>query len=256
VEISYKSFAQKLNNEITCPTLKEMIFGMPNLRGRDLKGIDVLNRLLNTAFILTFIKYYHNKKEKSEEERLFNSTKASNVFDLLKSIFKGNNFGLPLINHVLTEMQEDVSIQGNESYFSNIISSSENTMKIPIFKDLIKTWLTSARCAEDNEEFLLQRLLGLCNTLIFLYDLEILEKKEDNSDFNSVNLRLKSTNELFDTSYFLIRSKVDGRYWFLYSIENESNKYKVVYCSLDGLNYHNEIFELNVYQKLKLDIFE
>ncbi len=245
---NYNTYAKKLNAEIKCPNLKEMLFGMSDLEADDIKGIGTINRLLTFGFAFAFIKW---KNDSTKNFAFSHTSNSKRVFDAFTCIYNGENVGLDLIIYVLTEMQMDVITYGDRSYFYGIIASSSETLQIPSLRNLIKTWFQSAKHAEKNQDVLLSKLIGLCNTLPFIFDTSVSYKTEEGLSFSGIEFLFKKSSEPLNSCLILIKN--DYGIYYLSSYENiHENNAKLVYYSLDGVQSCNEILPIRLFLRLAM----
>lgn len=237
---SYNTFSIILNNDIKSSQLKNILFGMENIEADDIKGIGKINRLLTFGFILGFIIW---KNDINKKNKLPDTPNANRVFDSFKCIYNGENIGLDLIIYIMTEMQLDVLSLGERSYFSNIITGGDDeTVMIPAFRNLIKTWIQSGKHDEKDESKLLKKFIGLCNTFPFLSNIDVVYKKEDGFPFEIIDLKFNDKNEVLDTYLILIKNEFGVYYLTSFEKNEQEKKAKLVYHSLDGIeSYHVEL---------------
>jgi len=229
----YETFAKKLNQEIKCPNLKEILFGMSDIKAEDIMGIGTINRIITFGFVVAFIKW---RNDLLKGNKIPSTPNAKRVFDTFSYIYNGENIDLDLMIYVLTEMQMDVMTFGERSYFSEIISSGQDTIQIPSLRVLIKTWFQSAKHAEKNQDIILNKLKGLCNAFPFLFNMNASFKKEE-LQFETVDLSF--FDETLDACLILIKN--DFGFYFLSSYENMAdNQSKLTYRSLDGVESCHE----------------
>jgi hypothetical protein len=233
--MSYSAFAQKLNKEIKCPNLKELLFATSDIDASDIKGIGAINMLLTFGFIVAFIKW---KNDSLNKYKFPVTPNAKRVFDSFSCVYNGEKVGLDLIIYVLTEMQMDEATLRERSYFRDIISGSQDTLQIPTLRNLIKTWFQSAKHVEDKEDVLLEKFTGLYNVFPFLPDMEVVFKKEENSQFETMDLIL--VGQALDTRLILVRNEYGVYYLSSYENIADNNNSKLTYYTLNGVHSFQE----------------
>jgi len=240
----YATFAKKLNDEIKCPNLKEILFGISDINAKDLEGIGAINRVLTFGFVTAFVKW---RNDSLKGRKLPCTPNAKRVFDAFSLIYNGETIGLDLMVYILTEMQMDEMAFGERSYFRGIISSSQGAIQIPSLRILIKTWFQSAKHAERDQNILLEKLTGLCNAFPFLFNTSASFRKEDNVPFEVVDLSFKNDREIIDSHMILIKN--DYGFYYLSSYEYNGNQSKLVYQSLNGMESYHETLATHFFRQ-------
>ena len=238
----YSEIAERINSEIADPNLKKLLFGIEDPDADDVKGIDVLYRMMMFSFLFTYAKYKYDRNkealikrgaqaedESAEEINFTEFPNATRVYESFETVYNGEDIGLDLIIYILSEIQLDVLNYDKKSYFRNIFRNTENPLQIPTLRNVIKTWLHSAKHAEKNNAKLMEYLEGLYDSLVVLRNVEVL-KGED----GSYSFRFLPTDEIIP-SYCLLIVGADGAFNYLGSYEIVSNNVaSLSYFSLDG----------------------
>ncbi len=231
--LSLDQIAALMNEEIQDPILKEFLFGMRTLKKSGIRGIGTLYKLLMFTFIFAHAKYRHDM---SKDFQYSLSPNAHRAVDAFKYLYNGEDISLDLVIYVLTEMQLDVVTSNKNAYFDGIISNSDASIQIPIFRSVIKTWLSSAAYAESNEKVLAGYLYGLYSALPYLKNIELRAKDQEIIDGGiescSYDFYYKSTKETIPNFYFL--KNLDGEFYFLESIEEHKDGVTLKYSLTDG----------------------
>lgn len=231
---SYAEIAALMEEEIQDKTLKEFLFEMPVIKASGLVGIGVLYKLLMFTFIYANAKYRHDKENKRNLRSTPNARRALDTFDCL---FNGEDVSLDLVIYILTEMQLDVNSSEKRAYFDAIFSRSDEAIQIPVFRSVIKTWLSSADYAETNEKVLAGYLYGLYKSLSYLKNIELRVKSEEmvgHQDIITYDFYNKVTKELISDCCML--KDIDGEFYYLESHEfmQDHKKVKLSYTLLNG----------------------
>lgn len=233
-DMTYSSYAKEVNAKIKDPVLKELLFGMDDIEGEDIKGIGVLYKMMTFTFMFTYAKYKHdrdNKKLKIE------TTNAKRVVDAFECIYNGEDVGLDLIIYVLTEMQLDVISMGDRSYFKGIMAT-RSKLQIPILRNVIGTWLQSIKRAEQREDVLLGYFSGLFESLSLLCNVKLIQ--EDSGCFA---YEFSHCDEVIP-SYHLIKRSESDSFFYLTSYEHCANhQCRLMYNAFDGTEIlYQELF--------------
>ena len=221
---SYAEIAAIMDEEIQDKTLKLFLFGSPKIKESFIKGIGIFYKILMYAFIFALAKYKHDVSN------------AKRAMEALDCVYDGEDVNLDFIIYVLTEMQLDVITNDKKSYFSCIFSNEENITQIPIFRQLIKTWLSSAAYAEKDEEVLRRLLFGLYRSLSVFQKVELREKevetgKTEEEEIVTYEFYFGRTKEVIGDSCLF--KQVGGEFYYLASYEYFSNaQLKLVYASV------------------------
>ena len=137
--VTFSSYAKEVNAKIKDPVLKELLFGMDEVEGSDIKGIGVIYKMMTFTFMFAFAKYKYDRDFKKIR---IDTPNAKRVIDAFECIYNGEDVGLDLIIYVLTEMQLDVISMGERSYFKGVFEN-RNRLQIPVLRNVIGTWLQS-----------------------------------------------------------------------------------------------------------------
>ena len=177
--VSYAEIAAIMNEELTDDNLKELLFEMTTIRPSGITGIGVIYKMLMFSFIFALSKYRADKRNGRDVESTPNARRAMETMDCL---YNGEDMSLDIIIYVLTEMQLDVASADKRAYFDGIFSRDDDAIQIPVFRSVIKTWLSSADYAESNERVLAGYLFGLYKAIPALKDIELRIKDMTISD--------------------------------------------------------------------------
>lgn len=213
--VTYSSYAKEVNEKIKDPLLKEVLFGMDDIEGEDIKGIGVLYKMMTFTFMFTYAKYKYDRDHKKFRAETTNTKRVVDAFDC---IYNGEDIGLDLIVYVLTEMQLDVISVGERSYFKDIIGTN-NKIQIPVLRNVIGTWLQSIKRAEQREDVLLQYFVGLFENFKLLRTLNLVEDEEGYISYNF------ETYENTIPSYCLIKKGDGDSFFYLSSYENNASNH-------------------------------
>lgn len=253
--LNYSEIANKINKEMRDPLLKRILFGAEDVDGSDVRGIEVLYRMMVFSFVFTYAKYKFDKRTKIllDNAKLYQQYKtnlppevlgkqkggtppifmdhpnAKRVFESFDCIFNGEDVGLDLIIYILSEIQLDVLNYDKKSYFKDIFVNSDTPLQIPVLRNVIKTWMQSAKHAESNNNKLCEYLAGLYESLEVLRNVEILKDEND-----EISFRLHPSGEIIP-SYGLMRLENGEELYYLASYEIVSNNMAcLLYSSSDG----------------------
>ncbi len=213
--VTYSSYAKEVNEKIKDPLLKEVLFGMDDIEGEDIKGIGVLYKMMTFTFMFTYAKYKYDRDHKKFRAETTNTKRVVDAFDC---IYNGEDIGLDLIVYVLTEMQLDVISVGERSYFKDIIGTN-NKIQIPVLRNVIGTWLQSIKRAEQREDVLLQYFVGLFENFKLLRTLNLVEDEEGYISYNF------ESYENTIPSYCLIKKGDGDSFFYLSSYENNASNH-------------------------------
>ena len=213
--VTYSSYAKEVNEKIKDPLLKEVLFGMDDIEGEDIKGIGVLYKMMTFTFMFTYAKYKYDRDHKKFRAETTNTKRVVDAFDC---IYNGEDIGLDLIVYVLTEMQLDVISVGERSYFKDIIGTN-NKIQIPVLRNVIGTWLQSIKRAEQREDVLLQYFVGLFENFKLLRTLNLVEDEEGYISYNF------EPYENTIPSYCLIKKGDGDSFFYLSSYENNASNH-------------------------------
>lgn len=213
--VTYSSYAKEVNEKIKDPLLKEVLFGMDDIEGEDIKGIGVLYKMMTFTFMFTYAKYKYDRDHKKFRAETTNTKRVVDAFDC---IYNGEDIGLDLIVYVLTEMQLDVISVGERSYFKDIIGTN-NKIQIPVLRNVIGTWLQSIKRAEQREDVLLQYFVGLFENFKLLKTLNLVEDEEGYISYNF------EPYENTIPSYCLIKKGDGDSFFYLSSYENNASNH-------------------------------
>ncbi|MCL2755489.1 MAG: hypothetical protein FWE45_00335 [Firmicutes bacterium] len=241
---SYNEFAKKINKEIKCPNLRELLFGMPDVEAEDLKGIGTINRMLTFGFMVAFTKW---KNCIIDGNKIHLSPNSRRVFDAFKSVYNGENIELDLIIYTMTEMQLDEYGIGKQSYFSDIISGAEDTVQIPALRNLIKTWFQSVKRAEKNQEILLGKLVGLYNAFPFLKNSKVSFVKHEELPFELIEIELRQ-GKVLKPYMIMARNEFGNFYLQSYSILQD-NLSRLTYSTFDGVELYQEVILTKIFSR-------
>lgn len=224
--LKYSDVAHQVNQEIKDDLLKQLIFKTNEVEADDIKGIDVLYRMMVFTFIFVYAKYKYDSQKNNINTDYPN---AKRVFDAFTCIYNGEDVGLDLIVYILTEIQIDVISSEKKSYFYQIFSSNEDAIQISTLRNTIKTWLHSAKLAEKDNAKLLNYFIGLYNALDVLKNVKL--RNED----GQYSFLFLPTNTIIPTYELFLIGGEDNDFYYLNSYENiEDNQSKLNYISLDG----------------------
>ncbi len=238
--MKFSEVAGRVDREIKDANLKRILFRSDCLEGDDIKGIDVLYRMLTFGFIFSYAKYKHDMQTDGIRTELPN---AKRVFDSYDCIFNGEDVGLDLIIYIMTEIQLDVLNYDRKSYFYGICSNRENALQIPILRGVIKTWLHSAKFAEKDNAKLLNYFVGLYEALDVLRNVEVVQGGEE------LMFRFLPTGELIP-GYGLFMVDEENNFYYLGSYEaTENNNAKLAYYLLDGSEVMRKEMPLREFKK-------
>lgn len=230
---SYAEIAALMEEEIQDRTLKEFLFEMPVIKESGVTGIGILYKLLMFTFVYANAKYRHDKENKKNLRSTPNARRAQESFDCL---FNGEDVSLDLVIYILTEMQLDVASMDKRAYFDAIFSRSDEAIQIPVFRSVIKTWLSSADYAESNQKVLAGYLYGLYKALPYLKNIELREKSCEmigHQEVITYDFYHKDTKELI--SDCCLFKDIDGEFFYLESYEMAPDKkIKLSYTLLNG----------------------
>jgi hypothetical protein len=169
--LSFSSYAKEVNKNISDPMLKELLFGMDEVEGSDIKGIGVLYKMMTFTFMFAYAKYKYDRDNKKLRT---DSPNAKRVVDAFECIYNGEDVGLDLIVYVLTEIQLDVISMGDRSYFKGVFGNNSK-LQIPVLRNVIGTWLQSIKRAEQRDDVLLEYFIGLFENLEILKNVKLIE---------------------------------------------------------------------------------
>ncbi len=231
--LSYTEIAALMDEEIQDKTLKEFLFEMPVIKKSGISGIGVIYKLLMFTFIFAHAKYRNDKKNGKKLKSSPNARRAQEIFE---GLFNGEDVSLDLVIYTLTEMQLDVSGAERKPYFEYAFNRVDDNIQIPIFRSVIKTWLSSADYAESNETVLAEYLYGLYKSLHYLKNLELRIKSTevvDKHEITTYDFYLKTTNELI--SDFCLFKDIDGEFYYLESFEQmPEGDVRLIYTMING----------------------
>ncbi len=217
--------AKEVEEEIKDKNLKELIFKNDVVDAADVKGIDVLYRMLVFAFTFSLAKYKYDMREGNIHTTFPN---AERVFESFSCIFNGEDVGLDLIIYILTEIQLDVLNHDRRSYFYGIFGNREDSIQIPMLRGVIKTWLHSAKFAEKDNAKLAQYFSGLYHSLDLLRNVEVIH------DGDAYSFRYLPTDVVIP-GFGLICTDEEKNLYYLNSYEVvENNLARLTYHSVDG----------------------
>lgn len=235
--VSYAEIAAIMNEELTDDNLKELLFEMTTIRPSGITGIGVIYKMLMFSFIFALSKYRADKRNGRDVESTPNARRAMETMDCL---YNGEDMSLDIIIYVLTEMQLDVASADKRAYFDGIFSRDDDAIQIPVFRSVIKTWLSSADYAESNERVLAGYLFGLYKAIPALKDIELRIKDRsivDDQEITVYDFYYKPTKELIPGA--LLFKDIDGEFYYLESFEfSHGSKTKLVYSTLNSKHQH------------------
>lgn len=224
--LKYSDAARKVNKEVKDNNLKQLIFKNEEVEADDIKGIDVLYRMMVFTFVFSYAKYKFDCQKNNITTEYPN---AKRVFDAFSCIYNGEDVGLDLIVYILTEMQIDVINSDKKSYFYNIFNGNDDAIQIPTLRNTIKTWLHSVKLAEKDNAKLLQYFVGLYNALDILKNVELI------CENNQYAFHFLPTDCIIPNYELFLIGGDDNDFYYLSSYENvENNQSKLNYVSLDG----------------------
>ena len=212
-DLTFSSYAKEVNAKVKDPMLKELLFGMDDVEGSDIKGIGVLYKMMTFTFMFTYAKY---KFDRDNKKLRVDTPNAKRVVDAFECIYNGEDVGLDLIIYVLTEMQLDVISAGDRSYFKGIMSN-RNKLQIPVLRNVIGTWLQSIKRAEQRDDVLLGYFVGLFENLVLLRNIKLIENED-----GYISYELESSEEKIP-SYYLVKRGENDSFFYLVSYEVAAN---------------------------------
>ena len=228
--VTFSSYAKEVNAKIKDPVLKELLFGMDEVEGSDIKGIGVLYKMMTFTFMFAFAKYKYDRDFKKIR---IDTPNAKRVIDAFECIYNGEDVGLDLIIYVLTEMQLDVISMGERSYFKGVFEN-RNRLQIPVLRNVIGTWLQSIKRSEQRDEVLLSYFVGLFENLSVLRNVKLIEGEDGYYSFEF---------EPYDCvipSYFLIKKGDHDNFFYLASYEISANhQCRLTYYTFAGTEILN-----------------
>lgn len=240
MELTYAEVAERIDEEIKDENLKKLLFGRKHPDEDDLGGIGILYRMMLFTFFYVFAKYKADKKENKLENVYPN---AQRVFDSFECVYNGEDICFDFIMYVLTEIQIDVISYGRKSYFYGIFSTDENSLQIPQVRIPVKTWLHSAKLAEQDNNKILTWFMGLYDCLPVLRNAKVLEipasEDAESEWYKKTKFNYVFTPKNFEFSGFelLFIDKTDNELYYLGSYENVAdNKSVLSYYTLGGDN--------------------
>ena len=235
--VTYTEIAELMNEELTDDNLKELLFEMTTVRPSGIKGIGVIYKMLMFSFIFALAKYGSDKAEKKDLESTPNAKRAMETMDCL---YNGEDMSLDIVIYVLTEMQLDVASADKRAYFDGIFSRDDDAIQIPVFRSVIKTWLSSADYAESNERVLAGYLYGLYKALPVLKDIELRIKDrsiQDDQEITIYDFYYRPTRTLIPGR--LLFKDIEGEFYYLESFElAHGGKTKLTYSTLNAKHQH------------------
>lgn len=240
MELTYAEVAERIDSEIQDESLKKLLFNRKHPDEDDISGIGVLYRMMLFTFFYTFAKYKADKKNKKIHNTYPN---AQRVFDSFECVYNGEDICFDFIIYVLTEVQIDVITYGKKSYFYGIFSNDENSLQIPQVRVPVKTWIHSAKLAEQDNNKILQWFVGLYESLSILRNVKVIEipasLDEESEWYKKVKFNFMFTPTEYEFSGFelLFVDKTDNELYYLGSYENlPDNKSALSYYTLGGDN--------------------
>lgn len=242
--MTFSSYAKEVNSKIKDPVLKELLFGMDEVEGSDIKGIGVLYKMMTFTFMFTYAKYKYDRDTK----RLRSDTpNARRVIDAFECVYNGEDVGLDLIIYVLTEMQLDIISMGDRSYFKGIFEN-KNKLQIPVLRNVIGTWLQSIKRAEQRDDVLLSYFIGLFENFSILRNVTLVE--EENGAFA---FEFEPYGAIIP-SYSLVKKGEEGDFFYLATYETTANHMcRLTYYVFAGLEImHEEVATRDFLQKAGL----
>lgn len=229
--VTFSSYAKEVNQKIKDSTLKELLFGMDEVEGEDIKGIGVLYKMMTFAFMFAFAKFKYDRENKKIRMETPNAKRVADAFDC---IYNGEDVGLDLIIYVLTEMQLDVVSVGERSYFKGIFEN-KNKLQIPVLRNVIGTWLQSIKRAEQRDDVLLSYFIGLFENLVVFRNVTLIE---DESGCFAYKFEPTETEI---PSYSLIKKGETDGFFYLSSYEITVNhRCRLTYYAFAGTEILNE----------------
>ena len=77
--VTYSSYAKEVNEKIKDPLLKEVLFGMDDIEGEDIKGIGVLYKMMTFTFMFTYAKYKYDRDHKKFRAETTNTKRVVSI---------------------------------------------------------------------------------------------------------------------------------------------------------------------------------
>ncbi|MBQ9071326.1 MAG: hypothetical protein IJY23_08290 [Clostridia bacterium] len=230
---TFSAWSKDVNIKIKDPVLKELLFGIDEVEGSDIKGIGVLYKMMTFTFMFAYAKYKYDRDNK----RLHADTpNAKRVIDAFECIYNGEDVGLDLIIYVLTEIQLDVISVGERSYFKGIFEN-KNKLQMPVLRSVIGTWLQSIKRAEQRDDVLLGYFEGLFENFALLRNVKLVEDENGyfSYDYEPYGCVIPS--------YSLVKKGEHDNFFYLSSYEMTANhQCKLTYYTFAG----TELFHVDV----------
>ncbi len=209
--LTFDEVAVKVNETIKDPRLKILLFGIKDVKAKDISNIGVIYKMMTLAFLFTYAKYKQSPKPFSK------SPNAKRVADAFDCIYNGEDIGLDLIIYVLTEMQLDAMALGDRSCFFGIFENRSRELQIPKLRTIIGTWLKSAKHALRDEAVLCENFYGLFSCLTLFSTLKLVMEDDGYVGFKFGNTEIPS--------YSLIKKEEDGGFFYLVSYEISADQH-------------------------------
>ena len=157
---NYSELATLINNKMRCADLKKLLFDTKEVEDCDLQYIGVMERIVEVAYFLIYLKLSKVKNRLNKSEL---SENALNAVNLLDRIYADQRLGLDAMIYILTEASRDVKLVGEKSVFAEILADSE--CSYARIYDMIYDWTNQFDFCESNLTVIFDNLVALLESV-------------------------------------------------------------------------------------------
>lgn len=228
---NYKDIARYINETIPNETTISLLFGVTSLSARDVRGISSINKLLQTTFLLAYIKWL-NKGRSIDSKQI--SAHSENVFRIFEYLYKIEPYSLDVLIYCLTEMKRDVMQLDKNSFFADILK--REPVQYSKYYGLIYDWQHSLNHSESNQDVLFGYLSNLLKDINYLQDFEL---STDAS--NNINLTFKQEKL---NVYNVLTLDSMGYLYILRDRVAMCDEHRLTYVGMDDFKLMTKMFQI------------
>ncbi|MBE5950083.1 MAG: hypothetical protein E7260_00665 [Lachnospiraceae bacterium] len=170
---TYKEAAKYVNERISAPAIRELIFGMDEVSHRDIKGIGSINKVLNMEFLLIYLNWLRCTRNDFAGYR---TKHFLNINEVLYSLYKTEKLGLDCVIYVLSEAQRDVKENGEKSFFAPYFNA-DVTCEFGKIYGMIDEWLHNFHTDDISVETILNHFVSAINSAKALWNVDVVYEK-------------------------------------------------------------------------------
>ena len=229
---TYKQAAAYINEYYASPKLREFIFGLEEVSFRDIKGIGAINKVLTAEFLIVYFSWASLDRNAM---RPYRSKHFDHASEVMRSLYKGQKFGLDAMIYVLTEGKKDIAEKGESSFFYPLIDVSEPCELGRIYC-LIDEWKNDLQTSETSVEVILNHFISVIKMAKALRTADVVvEAGETSFIFDGNTLRTRD----------IVYIDKEGNRFVLSDIGYEKDEALCHYMTIDDFSFVTVIKKVN-----------